>query len=296
MVERAGPSRIVFNIVNYTLLGSFALLCLVPIWHVIMASVSEPRLLMANSGIVWKPLGEITAAGYELILKNSTVWRGYLNTLIYVTWNSFVGTFLTTIAGYLVSRRDFRLQKPLMAFILFTMMFSGGLIPTYMVIRALGLINTRWALMIPGLMNAFYITMMKSGFEQLSSSYEESAKLDGAGPLTILFKILAPLVKANIVVIFLFTAVMNWNSWYPASIYLPAAREYWPLQLIMREMLIQNDTARIVTETDALGAANFTSNLVKYCVVVVGTLPILCIYPFLQKYFVTGVTLGGVKG
>lgn len=296
MIEKVGPSRIIFNIINYSLLIFFALICLLPIWHVAMASFSDPRLLMSNSGIIWKPLGDATLAGYKMVLQNKTVWIGYGNTLIYVIFNSVVGTFFTAVAGYLVSRRTFKLQKPLMLFILFTMMFSGGLIPTYMVIRALGMINTRWALLIPGLLNAFYITMMKSGFEQLSDSYEESARIDGAGPLTILFKILAPLVKANIVVIFMFIAVMQWNSWYPASIYLPAARDAWPLQLFMREMLIQNDTARVVSSSDALSAIDFTSNLVKYCVVVVGTLPILCIYPFIQKYFVTGVTLGGVKG
>jgi len=296
MIEKVGPSRVIFNIINYSLLIFFAIICVVPVWHVVMASFSDPRLLMSHAGIVWKPLGDATLAGYKLVLQDSVVWKGYGNTLIYVIFSAVAGTFCTTVAGYLVSRKDFKLQKPLMIFILFTMMFSGGLIPSYMVIRGLGMINTRWALLIPGLMNAFYITMMKSGFEQLPDSFEESAKLDGAGPLTILIRILAPLVKANIVVIIMFIAVMQWNSWYPASIYLPAARDAWPLQLFMREMLIQNDTARVVTSSDALSAADFTSNLVKYCVVVVGTLPILCIYPFIQKYFVTGVTLGGVKG
>ncbi len=296
MVEKIGPSRVVFNIINYSLMIFFAFICVVPIWHVVMASFSDPRLLMSNSGIVWRPLGEATLAGYKLVLKNHSVWLGYGNTLIYVIWNAVVGSVMTAIAGYLVSRKDFKLKTPLMLFILFTMMFSGGLIPTYMVIRSLGMINTKWALMVPGLLNAFYITMMKSSFEQLPDSFEESAKLDGAGPLTILFKILAPLVKASVVVIVMFIAVMQWNSWYPASIYLPAARDSWPLQLFMREMLIQNDTANVITSVDAQSAADFTSNLVKYCVVVVGTLPILCIYPFIQKYFVTGVTLGGVKG
>lgn len=296
MVEKIGPSRVIFNIINYSLLIFFAFICVVPIWHVVMASFSDPRLLMSHSGIAWKPLGEATLAGYKLVLKNHSVWLGYGNTLIYVVWNAAVGSVMTAIAGYLVSRKDFKLKTPLMLFILFTMMFSGGLIPTYMVIRSLGMINTKWALMVPGLLNAFYITMMKSSFEQLPDSFEESAKLDGAGPLTILFTILAPLVKASIVVIVMFIAVMQWNSWYPASIYLPAARDSWPLQLFMREMLIQNDTANVITSVDAQSAADFTSNLVKYCVVVVGTLPILCIYPFIQKYFVTGVTLGGVKG
>lgn len=286
----------IFNILNYGFMIFFAFICIVPIWHVVMASFSDPRLLMSHAGIVWKPLGDMTTAGYKLVMQNKSIWIGYGNTLIYVIWNSVVGSLLTVIAGYLVSRKDFKLKNPLMIFILFTMMFSGGLIPTYQIIRALGLINNRWVMMIPGLLNAFYITMMKSGFEQLSDSYEESAKLDGAGPMTIMFRILAPLIKANIVVIVMFIAVMQWNSWYPASIYLPAARDYWPLQLFLREMLIQNDMAAVVTASDAASAADFTANLVKYCAVVVATAPILCIYPFIQKYFVTGVTLGGVKG
>lgn len=296
MIEKTGPSRIVFNIFNYGFMICFAFICIIPIWHVAMASISNPRLLMSSSGIVWKPLGEITFDGYQLVLQNTAIATGYINTLIYVVWNAIVGTLCTVVAGYLVSRKSFKLKTPLMLFILFTMLFSGGLIPTYMVIRTLGLINSRWVMMIPGLMNAFYITMMKSAFEQLADSYEESAKLDGAGPLTILFRILAPLIKANIAVIVIFTIVMQWNAWYPASIYLPATRDFWPLQLYMREMLIQNDTATILSASDAASAANFTSNLVKYCVVIVGTLPVLCAYPFAQKYFVTGVTLGGVKG
>ncbi len=296
MIEKLTKSRVVFNILNYGFMIFFSFICIVPIWHVVMASVSDPRLLMSSSGIIWKPLGNLTLAGYKLVLKNKSILTGYANTLIYVGWNTVIGTTLTVIAGYLVSRKNFKLRNPLMYFILFTMMFSGGLIPTYIVIRALGLINTRWVLMIPGLMNAFFITMMKSGFEQLSDSYEESAKLDGAGPLTVLFRILVPLVKANIAVIAMFTIVLQWNSWYPASIYMPATREFWPLQLFMREMLIKNDTASILSGSDVAGVASYTSNLVKYCVVVVGTFPVLCAYPFAQKYFVTGVTLGGVKG
>lgn len=296
MVEKLKPSRVVFNVLNYGFMILFAFICIVPIWHVIMASISDPRLLMSASGIIWTPLGDITFDGYGLVFQNKSVLIGYANTLLYVVWNTVVGTLFTVIAGYLVSRKDFKMAKPLMYFILVTMMFSGGLIPTYQVIRALGLINTRWALMLPGLLNAFYITMMKSAFEQLSESYEESAKLDGAGPLTIMFKILAPLVKANIAVIAMFTVVTQWNSWYTASIYLPAERDLWPLQLFMREILIKNDTAALISGSDVGSVADYTSNLVKYCVVVVGTLPVLCAYPFAQKYFVKGVTLGGVKG
>lgn len=207
-------------------------------------------------------------------------------------------TLGTLISGFLLSRKNFKLKGPLAAMIMFTMMFSGGLIPGYMVVRSLGMINTRWAVIVPGVLNAFYIMMMKSAFEQLSDAYEESAKLDGAGPLTILFRILVPLVKANIAVIVMFNVVQQWNSWFTASIYLPKARDFWPLQLFMREILIQNDASKVATNIsgeEASQAASFVGNLVKYCVTIVGTLPVMCAYPFAQKYFVTGVQIGGVK-
>lgn len=296
MIEKNNPGRILFNVLNYGFMAVFAVLCIAPIWHVLMASISNPRMLMNASGILWKPMGKATFSGYELISRNRDILAGYGNTLLYVAWHVTAGTLCTTVAGYLVSRKNFKLQKPLLLFIMFTMMFSGGLIPTYMVIRAMGMINSRWVLMIPGMMNAFYIIMMKSAFDQLPESFEESAKLDGAGPLTILFRILAPLVKANIAVIIMFTIVIQWNSWYPASIYMPKVRDKWPLQLFMRELLIQNDSAKVLSGSQALSKADFTSNLVKYCVTVIGTLPILLVYPFVQKYFVKGVTLGGVKG
>jgi len=296
MIEKTTPSRILFNILNYSFMIFFSFVCIIPLWHVLMASISDPRGLMAASGVLWKPIGEATLKGYGMVLKNKSIIIGYGNTIFYVVFAAVAGTILTTVSGYLISRKNFRPAKFLTLFIMFTMMFSGGLIPTYMVIKGLGMINTRWAVMLPGVMNAFYIIMMKSSFEQLSDSYEESARLDGAGPITILFRILLPLVKAGLAVIIMFTIVLQWNSWYPASIYLPRVREYWPLQLFMRELLIQNDTAKIMTGTDAAQAADYTANLVKYCVTIVGTIPILCVYPFAQKYFVTGVTMGGVKG
>lgn len=274
----------------------FAAACFLPLWHVLMASVSDPRLLMGSAGLLLKPLGEITMKGYELVMQSRDILTGYINTLLYVVAVAVAGSFLTAIAGFLISRKNFKPAKPLTVFIMFTMMFSGGIIPTYMVVRGLGLLNTRGAVILPGLMNAYFIIMMKSSFEQLSGSYEESAKLDGAGPLVILFRILLPLVKPTIVVIIMFTVITQWNSWYSASIYLPKRRDLWPLQLFMREMLIQNDTSKIVTSSEEANAmVKMTGNLVKYCVTIVGTLPILCAYPFAQRYFVTGVTLGGVK-
>jgi len=251
---------------------------------------------MAAKGLLLKPLGDITWKGYQLVFKNANIITGYMNTLFYVAITTILGTTLTVLAGYTISRENMKLKAPITIMILFTMMFSGGLIPTYMIIKMLGMINHSVAVIIPGVINAFYIIMMKSAFEQLPNSYEESAKIDGAGPLTIMIKILVPLIKSTIAVIVMFNIVQQWNSWFPASIYLTKRRDLWPLQLFMREILVQNDTGKILSGSDALSKADYTTNLVKYCVTIVGTLPILCIYPFVQKYFVKGVTLGGVKG
>ena len=296
MVEKNTPSRIGFNILNYGCMLLFAVVCFLPFWHVLMCSISEPRLLMANSGLVLWPLGKPTLDGYKMVLQNKDIWSGYGNTFVYVFSTALLGTFMTALAGFLISRKNFKLTKPLTIFIVFTMIFSAGTIPTYMVVRSLGMLNTRWAIIVPSLMNAYYVIMMKSAFDQLSPSYEEAARLDGAGPLAILFKVLLPMVKPTLVVIIMFTVIMQWNSWYTASIYLPRARDMWPLQLFMREALINNDTSKLVTTAgEANAMVNMTGNLVKYCVTVVGTAPILLAYPFAQKYFVKGILLGSVK-
>jgi putative aldouronate transport system permease protein len=296
MIERASASRITFVVLNYAFMVALCIICVAPLWHVLMASVSDPRVLMGSSGLLWKPVGAVTLRGYKLVFNNDFILSGYANTLIIVATTTVIGTCMTVIAGYVLSRPNLKLKTPLTLLVIFTMMFSGGLIPSYMINRALGLVNTRLGVIIPGIINAFYIIIMKSAFEQLASSYEESAKLDGAGPVTVLVRILTPLVKPTVAVIIMFIIVQQWNSWFQASIYLPKRRDLWPLQLIMREILVQNDTAKIVTSSDALRKADMVGNLVKYCVTIVGTLPILCTYPFAQKYFVTGVTLGGVKG
>lgn len=296
MIEKLTPSRILFNIFNYGFMLAFGFVCVVPIWHVAMASISDPRLLMSNAGLLLKPLGKVTMAGYKMVLTNQNILIGYRNTLLYVLATSVIMVLGSLVGGYLLSRKNFKLALPLTLFIMFTMMFGGGLIPSYMVTKSLGMINTPWAVILPGSINAFYIMMMKSAFEQLPGAYEESATIDGAGPLRILFQILTPLLKATVAVIIMFNVIMQWNSWFNASIYLPKRRDLWPLALFMREVLINNDTSKMATAQDAESASDFVSNLVKYCVTIVGTLPILCAYPFAQKYFVTGVQMGGVKG
>jgi putative aldouronate transport system permease protein len=296
MIEKVTVSRIIFNILNYGFMVLLCVVCIAPLWHVLMASISNPRLLFASSGIIVLPLGNPTLQGYELVFKNGFVAGGYLNTFIYVGINTVLGTALITIAGFVLSRPTLKLRTPFSLLILFTLIFNGGLIPSYMINRALGLVNNRLGVIIPGIINGFYILIMRSAFVQLPASYEESAKLDGAGPVVILVRILAPLVKATIAVIVMYLVVQHWNSWFPASIYLARRRDLWPLQLFMREILVQNDTNRILTGTDAVNAADNVAHLVKDSVTIIGTLPILAVYPFAQKYFVKGVTLGGIKG
>jgi len=296
MVEKTSVSRAIFNVLNYTFLILFSIICILPIWHVLMSSVSDPRELMANTGLILKPLGAVTHKGYQIVLRNSHILNGYRNTLIYVTVTTLLCVVMTSMAGYVLSRPRLKLKGILTIFIFFTMIFNGGLIPSYMVNIKLGINNTVWAVLIPGVVNAFYIIIMKSAFEQLPESYEEAARIDGAGPITIMLRILLPMVKATVAVIVMYSVIMQWNSWFQASIYLQKSRNLWPLQLIMREILVQNDATKVMTGSDALGKADLTRNLVKYCVTIVGTVPLLCIYPFVQKYFVKGVTLGGVKG
>jgi len=296
MIEKASLSRKIFVIINTLFFILFSFCCIAPLIHIFMASISDPRKLMNTSGLLLWPAGKPTMKGYSLIFKNKDIFVGYGNILIYEIATTVLCTLGTLIAGYVTSKKNLKLAKPITAFILITMMFNGGLIPSYMVNRSLHIVNTRWAIILPGVLNAFYIIVIKSAFEQLPSSFEESAIIDGAGPVRTLFFILAPLIKATIVVIIMFNIVQQWNSWFPASIYLTRRRDLWPLQLFIKEVLVQNDTSRLVTGADALGVADFTSNLVKYGTAVIGVLPMLLLYPFAQKYFVEGATLGGVKG
>lgn len=294
MIEKTTKSRATFNVFNGTFMIIFCLLCLAPLWHIFMSSISDPRTLMMTTGINWLPVGEIQWEAYRMVLRNPGILLGYLNTIIYVVSNTLIGLILTGIAGYVLSCKT-KLRLPFTIFLIFTMMFSGGLIPSYIVNMNLGLIDNRWAVIIPGATNAFFIIIMKNAFEQLPESIVESAKLDGAGPLKILIYILLPMVKPTFAVIALFIILLRWNSWFHESIYLARSRDLWPLQLVMREILVQNDVST-VTAGEAAAMANLMVQPIRHAVTIVGTLPVLFVYPFIQKYFVKGVTLGGEKG
>lgn len=293
MKIKESPGRKAFLILNTVLLIIICLACFLPIWHVFMASISDPILLQKYKGLLLKPLGQATIKGYILVGQNPNIVSSYVNTLVYVTIGTSLGAFLTLIAGYVLSRRNFRYRNLLMKMIVFAMLFRAGMIPEYLVVKNLGLIDTRWAVILPSLLSVFNITIMRTAISQLPPSMEESARIDGAGDLRILFKIVAPLVKATFAVIVLFYAVSRWNEWFNAMIYLKN-RDLFPLQLILREILIINQNTVTAGADLSSGLDNY-KELVRYATIIVATVPILCIYPFVQKYFVSGVMLGAVK-
>jgi len=246
--------------------------------------------------ILW-PLGKPTLRGYELVLGSSKIARGYLNTIIYVIAGTGLGIFLTLMAGYVLSRKTFLWKGPIMAFITFTMMFNGGMVPFYFVVRNLGWLDSRLAIIIPGCLSVFNIIIMRTSMMSIPDSLYESAILDGANHFVYFFRIAIPLSTATIAALVLFSAVGQWNSWFNALIFLKD-QKLFPLQLIVREILVENQTTNL-TSGAGLTSADLSKNmyglLLQYSTVIVASLPILCIYPFLQKYFVNGVMIGSLK-
>jgi ABC-type sugar transport system, permease component len=296
MIKTSVAYRI-FTFFNYIILGLLAFVCLLPILHVFFSSISDPLLLKAHSGIIIWPLGKPTNKGYEIVLRNARVLKSYLNTIIYVTASTSLGVFFTLIGGYVLSRKNFLWKNVIMVYVTFTMMFSGGLIPFYMVVKNLGWLDTPFAIIIPGCLSVFNIVIMRTSMMSIPDSLYEAAVLDGADHFVYFFKIAIPLSKATIAAVVLFSAVAQWNSWFNAMIFLKS-KNLFPLQLVIREVLVENNTSSITSGADVTSAAlsqNLYQYLVQYSTVIIAILPILCIYPFLQKYFVSGIMIGSLK-
>ncbi len=294
MKIRRSFSQLLFTLFNTAFMVFLCAICIVPLWHVIMASISEPALVDMAPGFILRPLGDVSLKAFSLIMKYKGIWTGYGNTLFYVVAQCIITSFLSVIAGYVLSRKRFRYRGVLMGMITFTMLFNGGMIPTYMVVKKLGFLDQYSALLIPGALQVFYIIIMRTAIAGIPDSLEESARIDGAGEMTVMWKIILPLCKATFAVIILFVAVGKWNEWFSALLYLPTAKDKYPLQMFLREILIKSTT--ITNAADAMEGAALYKTLAKYASIVVTTLPILCIYPFVQKHFVSGVMVGSVKG
>jgi len=279
-----------FDIFNIMIISLMGLVCLYPMFHVLVASFSEPIRIMNHQGPLFLPLG-FSLDGYRVVINNPNIINGYKNTIVYVVVGSAVNMIMTTLGAYVLAQREFLPKKIVMFIIVFTMYFSGGIIPNFLLIRTLGMLNTRWAIIIPGAIGTWNMLVMRTAFRAVPPALTDAARIDGANDLTILVRIMVPVSKATMAVILLFYAVGHWNSWFNAMIYLPRARNLYPLQLFLREILITNN----VEVTGADSAIDFLGELVKYSTTIVSTVPILCLYPFLQRYFVKGVMMGSIK-
>lgn len=297
MVMKRSVGEKVFDVFNVILMILLMIVCLYPFLYVLFASVSDPYRLMRHRGLLVKPLG-FTLNGYALVFQNPDITTGFINTVFYVVVGTTLNLVLTSMSAYVLSRKDLMLGRPLMLMVTITMFFSGGLIPFYLQVQRLELSDTRWAIILPSAISVWNLIVMRTSFLGIPDSLIESAKLDGANDFTILFKIIIPVSKATIAVIALFYAVGQWNSWFNAMLFLRDRSKY-PLQLILREILISHDTREMMKLPK--GSAQFIQadaykTLIKYSTIIVSILPIICIYPFLQKYFVKGVMIGSIKG
>lgn len=287
---RQSTGERVFNVFNIILLSSMVVICLYPFWYVICASFSKASMFMSHSGALFRPVG-FSMAAYKKVFENTSIWRGYLNTVYYVGFGTAINIVMTVLGAYFLSRKNIPGKSAVMVFIMFTMYFSGGMIPGFLNIQSLGLYNTRMALLLPGAISTFNLIIMRTAMMSIDDCMEESARLDGASHFTILWKIMLPLTRATLAVLVLYYGVAHWNSWFPAMIYLEdKAKE--PLQLVLRQILIINDMSDMNVGQDT----ELVSETIKHATIIVSTVPILALYPFLQKYFTKGMMVGALKG
>jgi len=284
----------IFTVFNYIFMLLIIFVTAYPVYYVIVASFSDPGALLRHVGLLWAPLKPYSLSAYKLVFDNRQIVSGFLNTFTILIVGLPINLALTMLGAFFLSVKGPMLKDAIAMMIVFTMYFGGGLVPTYLNVRDLGMLNSTWALVIPSAIATSNLIIMKSSLQSIPSSLIESARLDGASYFKVLVKIMVPLSKATLAVMVLYYGVSHWNSWFSASIYLRSSDKY-PLQLVLRNIL---NTLNTNVQIAGLGAdeASQVAELMKYALIVVTTAPILALYPFLQKYFVKGVMIGAVKG
>ena len=283
----------IFVVINSAILICLCFVTLYPIWYVLCASLTSNTYLVSHPGIMLWP-HEVTFGAYKMAFSHPLLLSGYKNTLLILAVSLPINILMTLFAGYFMASKDVMFKPLIQGLIMFTMFFSGGMIPAYLNIRSLGLYNSFWALVLPGALSVYNSIICKTAIESVPESLKESAYIDGANDVIILFKIIVPLIKATLAVLLLYYGVGHWNAWFNASIYLKD-NEKLPIQNIMRAILIANSNVlnSAAAENDQV---NQFAEAIKYSKIILTTVPVLCIYPFIQKYFVKGVMIGAVKG
>jgi putative aldouronate transport system permease protein len=281
-------------IVGYILLGLFVVAIIIPIIYIIIASFMDPVTLQ-NSGISFD-LEKWTTTAYERVLSNKQIWVGFRNAIIYSVVFTFVSVAVTLLAAYPMSRADFKGRGFFNTIFMITMFFGGGLIPTYLLISNLGLLNSMWAVILPGAFSVWNMIIARTYYQGIPSELREAADVDGANELTYFFMILLPVCTPVITVLALWQFVGMWNSYFDAMIYLNDASKQ-PLQLVLRSILIQNQPeSGMIADMQSTAARAQLAELLKYATIIISSLPLLIMYPFFQKYFDSGIMVGSVKG
>ena len=297
MVRKLSRGDIGYLAVCYLVTTLAGLMCLYPLLHVLFSSFSEGEALARHTGVMFRPAG-FSLRGYQLVLKNRNIPIGYFNTLLNMALGTALNMLMTVVGAYALSRKGYMFRRTINLLIVFTMYFSGGLIPLYLQVKNLGLYNSPLAMIIPSAISIYNVLILRSFFMYgVPKSLEEAALLDGANTAQMLWRVILPLVKPTLAVLVLYYAIGHWNDYFSALIFLKD-KELMPLQTILRDVLITGkiDMASSGMEMEAVIQKLKTAQTLKYSVIVVSTVPLMLVYPFIQKYFVKGIMLGAVKG
>ncbi len=291
---RASIGDKAFLLVGYILLAAFVMAIIGPVVYIIVASFMDP-ITLQNKGIVFD-FSKWTLTAYERVMTNPQIWIGFRNAIIYSVLFAVISVFITLLCAYPMSRDDFKGKKFFNAIFIITMFFGGGLIPTYLLISNMGLLDTMWAVILPGSFSVWNMIIARTYYKGIPSELREAADVDGANELVFFFRILLPVCKPLIAVLILWQFVGMWNSYFDAMIYLNSADKQ-PLQLVLRAILIQNEPdPGMIADMQSTAQRAQLAELLKYATIIISSLPLIVMYPFFQKYFDSGIMVGSVKG
>ncbi|MDR3121020.1 MAG: carbohydrate ABC transporter permease [Clostridiales bacterium] len=288
-----------FDVVNVTVVSLLILMILYPLYWVLIASISEPNAVNSGNVLVW-PVG-FSLSGYQKLAATPSIWRAYRNTVVFAVVGTALNLFVTICGGYALSRPQLPFRGLIMKFLIFTMFFNGGLIPTYLLVKNLNLLNTMWAVLLPTTLSVYNMTVARAFFQSsVPDGIIEAANIDGCGNIRTFFSIVLPVSPAIVSVLVLFHVVFRWNEFFAAMIYITKP-EGFPLQLVLREVLVSSQAAAQNLagsggDSKAIMEIQRQAQLIKYAAIVISTIPMMVIYPFMQKYFVKGIMVGALKG
>ncbi len=294
-VVKRSKEDLIFDLLNYIVLGAFLLIVLYPLYFIVIASFSDPSRVLSGDVILLPK--DLDFSGYQKIFSDTSIWQGYYNTFVYTILGTVLNVVLTMGIGYPLSRNYFSGKKPIMIFLMITMYFGGGMVPTYLLVKDMGLRNTATIMIVMGAVSVFNVIITRSFLEaNIPTELEEAASIDGCSQFKFFFRMVLPLSGSIIAVLILYYGIWHWNDYMTGLIYLDDGEKY-PLQLIIRSLLIQTQMeANDVASIESLSQRLKVAESIKYGVIIISSLPVLVLYPFLQKHFTKGVLVGAVKG